>query len=243
LLIWLEVERKISYNTNDFTMATQQSSKKQMFHADSVEHGGDSVGKQLSSLSKDTIRAMWEDFFKSAAKTEIPRQLLHTKKESHSLKRESVLEEGKEFSLLPKKEEKSQEVAAAHAEYFNREVKSVEIQGEKKQEKENFDQVEMIKSEIRKLIKAQKEMEVAFKNVAQQVISSPTSKEVGTYDVNFFEWVLLTIRNARMRVEEGRNWLTLFASKKGQQKYWAQADKKGTSFTQHHDRSVATQTG
>jgi uncharacterized protein YkuJ len=230
-------------------MNKHQSSKKQVFHADSVEHGGDSVGKQLSSLSKDTIRSMWEDFFKASVKKTLPEQLLSIQKESRAPKKEGVLEEGKEFSLLPKKEDKkqehakSQEAVVAHREYFDREVKSVEVRGEKKQEQENFDQVEMIKSEIRKLIKAQKEMEVAFKNVAQQVIAAPTSNVVGTYDVNFFEWVLLTIRNARMRVEEGRNWLALFASKKGEQKYWAQASKKGTSFTQHHDRNVATQTG
>jgi hypothetical protein len=223
-------------------MAKLQSSKKQVFHADSIENGGDSVGKQLSSLSKDTIRSMWEDFFKSSVKKTLPEQLSTLKVESSS-KKSGVLEEGKEFSLLPQKEEKKQEAVRAHNEYFTQEVKSAEVQGEKARERENFDQVEMIKSEIRKLIKAQKEMEVAFKNVAQQVIAAPSSKEVGVYDVNFFEWVLLTIRNARMKVEEGRNWLALFASKKGQQKYWAQANKKGTSFTQHHDRNVATQTG
>ncbi|HRN95931.1 MAG TPA: DUF5660 domain-containing protein [Candidatus Levybacteria bacterium] len=224
-------------------MAKQTTSKKQNFFADSIEAGGDQVGKQLSTLSKDTIRAMWEDFFKASAKNTLPEQLINAKKENTSAPKEAVLQEGQEFSLIAQKTEQKTVISAEHREYFQRDVQSVEIRAERVQNSENKEQVEMIKNEIRKLIKAQKEMEQAFKHVAEQVTTSSVPQEVGIYDVNFFEWVLLTIRNARMRVEEGRNWLALFASKKGQQKYWAQANKKGTSFTQHHDRAVATQTG
>lgn len=225
-------------------MKQQTTSKKQNYYSDSIETGGDHLGENITALSKDTLRAMWEDFFKASAKKTLPEQLTsNVSVETKSVKQEAILQEGQEISLITQQKEKKTVISAEHREYFQKDVQSIEVRAEKLQQTENKDQVETIKSEIRKLIKAQKEMEQAFKHVAQQVTTSTQPQETGTYDVNFFEWVLLTIRNARMRVEEGRNWLALFASKKNQQKYWAQASKKGTSFTQHHDRAVATQTG
>ncbi len=222
-------------------MANQTKQKKHTFFQDSIETSGGEMGKQVSSLSKDALRTMWEDFFKSSAKQTLPEQLLSTKSESGtSIQKEAVLQEGQEFSLIPEKSEKKPAVTAEHREYV-RSLDHAEVP--KKEEVENKQQIEVLQSEIKKLIKASKEMEMAFKQVSQQVTVESNSSEASRYQVNFLEWVLLTVRNARIRVEEGKNWLALFASKKGQQQYWSQVSKKGTSFSLSSERNVATQTG
>lgn len=222
-------------------MATQPKNKKPNHFQDSFETGGNEIVQQATSLSKDAIRSMWEDFFKSSAKQTLPDQLLNTRPESSStIQHEGVLQEGEEFSLIQEKSEKKAVVTTEHREYVRSLDKS---ETTRTQETESSQRVELLQMEIKKLIKASKEMEMAFKHVSQQVTTTSNSETGSRYEVNFLEWVLLTVRNARIRVEEGKNWLALFASKKGQQQYWSQASKKGTSFMLSSERTVATQSG
>lgn len=222
-------------------MSTQSKPKKQNFFQDSIESGGGEMGQQVSNLSKDTIRAMWEDFFKASAKQTLPEQLLSNKSESTTNSpKEAVLQEGQEFSLIPEKSNEKTKVNAEHREYF-RSLDSVEKP--RHEEAENQQHIDALQSEIKKLIKASREMEMAFKQVSHQVTVENRTENASKYQVNFLEWILITVRNARVRVEEGKNWLALFTSKKGQQKYWNQFSKKGTSFSLSSERNVATQTG
>lgn len=222
-------------------MNKQSKPKKQNFFQDSIESGGAELGQQVSNLSKDTIRAMWEDFFKVSAKQTLPEQLLNSRSETtNNLPKEEVLQEGKEISLLPEKSSEKPKANLEHREYF----RSID-RGEKpsQEEAENQQHIDALQSEIKKLIKASKEMETAFKQVSHQVTVENRTEKASKYQVNFLEWILITVRNARVRVEEGKNWLALFTSKKGQQKYWNQFSKKGTSFSLSSERNVATQTG
>ncbi len=93
--------------------------------------------------------------------------------------------------------------------------------------------------ELKKLAKSSKELEVTFREIA--VEQKPVSP--GKYHLNFFTWMLATIRSARMRVEDSKNWATLFASKKTKREYWSLFKKHGTSFGLSGERVVATQTG
>lgn len=108
--------------------------------------------------------------------------------------------------------------------------------------KENHEmerQVEEIIVEIKELVHASKELESEFKEMA--VTQTPV--EVGKYHTKFFEWVLITIRQARMKVEDSGSWLSTMNSKKGKKNYWSMFKKHGTSFGMSNERSVATQTG
>lgn len=222
-------------------MKQQGKSNKQSYFQDSIETSENEVGKQVSTISKDAIRSMWEDFFKASAKQTLPEQLLSTQSEKTvNTRQEAVLQEGQEFSLIQEKSEEKTTITDEHREY----VRSLDhAETSRTQEIETNQQVELLQLEIKKLIKASKEMEMAFKQVSHQVTVESTLGKASTYQVNFLEWVLITVRNARVRVEEGKNWLALFASKKGQQKYWNQFAKKGTSFSLSSERSIATQTG
>ena len=100
-------------------------------------------------------------------------------------------------------------------------------------------QIREIIVELKKLTGASKELQVQFKEVAvEQLPENP-----GKYHMAFFEWLLSTIKLARMRVEESANWLSMFSSKKKKRKYWNMFKKHGTTFGLSNERVVATQTG
>jgi len=75
------------------------------------------------------------------------------------------------------------------------------------------------------------------------VTISHAPKSVGTYHINFLEWMLIAIRTARQKVEDSGAWLTAMKSKKGQRGYQQMAKTHGTSFSMSNERQVATQTG
>ena len=83
-------------------------------------------------------------------------------------------------------------------------------------------------------------MQVQF---AEVTIDQPPA-EVGTYHVNFYEWLLSVIKIAREKVEDSSVWLQAINTKKNKKMgYWGMFKKHGTTFGLSHERNVATQTG
>lgn len=65
----------------------------------------------------------------------------------------------------------------------------------------------------------------------------------GAYHLNFFDWVIGTLRDLRKRVNESRLWLNMWTQKKRQRGYWQQFAKHGLKFAMSDERSVATAAG
>ncbi|MEK7566007.1 MAG: DUF5660 family protein, partial [Patescibacteria group bacterium] len=65
----------------------------------------------------------------------------------------------------------------------------------------------------------------------------------GVYYTNFFEWVLLTLRDMRKKVNESRQWLSTWTTKKKQKGYWTMFKKHGTSFAMSDERAIASANG
>lgn len=65
----------------------------------------------------------------------------------------------------------------------------------------------------------------------------------GIYYTNFFEWVLMTLRDLKSKVNESRQWLALWTTKKKQKGYWAMFKKHGTSFAMSDERAIASANG
>ncbi len=106
--------------------------------------------------------------------------------------------------------------------------------------REITNRVDEIMHELRKLISSSKILQVQF---AETTMDNPPA-EVGTYHVNFFEWLLSVIKVARERVEDSSMWLTAINAKSSKKTgYWGMFKKHGTTFGLSHERSVATQTG
>lgn len=96
-----------------------------------------------------------------------------------------------------------------------------------------------IMNEVQKLIASSKELKMEFAEVDVQ----QTPARAGEYHLNFYDWLLLTIRAARQKVEDSGAWLNVVKGKKNQKGYWGMFKKHGTSFGLSNERSLATQTG
>lgn len=108
------------------------------------------------------------------------------------------------------------------------------------QEKQEMNQtIRQIKDELTRLVSSSKLLQAEFKSATM----APTPKETGKYHQNFFEWVLIMVRQARVRVEDSSSWVGAINKKKGQKGYWGMFKKHGTTFGMSNERSVATQTG
>ncbi len=93
--------------------------------------------------------------------------------------------------------------------------------------------------ELKRLTQTSAVLQAEFKEVTvEQRIEKP-----GKYHLSFFEWVLIMVRSARIKVEDSGAWLEMFKSKKAGKQYWNMFKKHGTTFGLSNERVVATQTG
>ena len=201
------------------------------------EHGGDSVRGELKDLGKDTLKSLFGDFFAEVGK-DATRQIVG-KEASKKAPSKGDLHQGQEISLKEKVEEaeiKSEKIQR-HMEVMHEfESESRETQKDTMELRTKIDEILF---ELKGLAKANEQIEIVFKHVAQEEVP----EKPGKYHLTFFEWALISIKRLRVQAESSANFMQVFASKKQQKTYWNQAKKQGTSFTLHHDRNVSTQTG
>ncbi|RJQ25379.1 hypothetical protein C4577_05740 [Candidatus Parcubacteria bacterium] len=208
----------------------KQPIRRQIFAEESVEAKSTSISEGLKDVGKSTWDGIWKELLTGSA-NELPKQLGGLKGE---------LEEGREAVLSQRKimQKEETKISAEHAEYV-RTITSTESIAEKRTEMTMTSQVEQIILELKKLTQTSKEMQMMFKNVSN---NEPPTK-IGKYHLNFYEWTLNIVRDARIRMEEGKNWLSMFASRKKQKQYWNMFKNHGTTFGMSHERNVATQGG
>lgn len=201
------------------------------------EYGGDSVSGELKNLGKDTLKSLFGDFFSEIGKDASSQIIGIETHKTHPKKGE--LKEGEEISLKEKIEET--EVKSERIQRHIEVIRETEIES-KESERESVElraRVDEILFELKALAKANEQIEVVFKHVAQEDVP----EKPGKYHLSFYEWALISIKRLRVQAETSATFLTVAASKKQQKQYWNQAKKQGTSFTLHHDRNVSTQTG
>lgn len=130
--------------------------------------------------------------------------------------------------------------ARGHIDYHGEMMKSSE-KASRSETRELSQQINEIIAELQKLISSSKVLQMEFAEVA--VEQAPTS--VGEYHLNFFEWMLLTIRQAREKVDDSGAWLGTVKGKNGKKGsgYWDMFKKHGTQFGMSNERSAATSTG
>lgn len=185
---------------------------------------GSGVAQSTQDLAKGMVTDWWEQMLGTGAYSEKSKE-----------KKGGDLQEGQEINLAENKKQTFVEPALN----YRREI----LGGEKKIQQESTRVIEMqireIIVELKKLTSSSKELQVQFKQATvEQLPVNP-----GKYHINFFEWLLITIKTARMRVEESANWLSMFSSKKKKRQYWSMFKKHGTTFGLSNERVVATQTG
>jgi hypothetical protein len=154
------------------------------------------------------------------------------------------LKAGKAVSLdhkeePPQKPKEKQALTAEHLDYFS-EFKR-EAEGQKKDGTSMVisQQLESILAELRNLKNSSDELENVFKDV----VVDEVPEKPGVYHLTFYEGFLKLVMKMRDKVEDGVVYAKLFRSRKAERSYSSMAKKGGTSYTMHHDRAVATQTG
>lgn len=122
---------------------------------------------------------------------------------------------------------------------YRREILHAERKISQESTKELSVKIQEIIIELKQLMNVSQELKVEFKEIAVE----PQIANPGKYHVSFFEWVLLIVKQARMKVEDSQAWLAAFKSKKAKRQYWSMFKKHGTTFGLSNERVVSTQTG
>ncbi len=116
--------------------------------------------------------------------------------------------------------EKAHAKAEAAIDYHQNFLKNREIHS-KQENQEIHQRLNDIMFELQKLVNSSKVLQMEFAGVS--VDQAP--KQAGEYHLNFFDWLLLTIRSARQKVEDSGAWLAT-SKKKGGKGSWNNKQRK-----------------
>nr|MBI5455369.1 hypothetical protein [Candidatus Levybacteria bacterium] len=188
------------------------------------------TGRDVVSQLKDAARQELSEDWRIAM-----RQMLGVKEDNNDVKASGDLNEGEEVNF-PKKEKKRD--IELGIDYF-REIIHTETTISRKDEAHLEAKIQEIVIELKKLSESSKELELEFKDIT--VATLPVKP--GKYHLNFFEWMLVTIQNARMRIEDSTVWMGVISGKKSKKDYWTLVKNQGTSFMLSGERTSATQVG
>jgi len=111
-----------------------------------------------------------------------------------------------------------------------------------KKEQETKLEIASLQQEIKKLAVATKELSAEVVEAEKTAFSAVVSP--GTYHLNFFDRIRRLISAARKRINESKNWLSLFNSRKKQRSiYWQHAKKLGSKYTMSAERYMSMSAG
>lgn len=110
-----------------------------------------------------------------------------------------------------------------------------------RKDEETKKEIEQIKIELKKIIKATGEISEVL--IESEKTVTTTTVDAGDYYVNFFQRIRKLIAIAKKRLSESQHWLEVFNQRtKSKSHYWGQVQKSGTKYMLSHERSVVTQT-
>ncbi|MCL4390408.1 MAG: DUF5660 domain-containing protein [Patescibacteria group bacterium] len=178
---------------------------------------------------------------------DVPKQILDTAFEQIGLKPRKAPMSG-EINLATGISHTNQEINRKEA---SLDRKIAQLQQVNKQEQEVFNAkkktvetqiariMEELSLEVKKLELQTAELTADVKKITVETMPA----NPGAYHLNFFDWVISSLRDLRSRVNESRQWLALWTQKKKQKGYWAMFKKHGTQFAMSDERAVASSAG
>ena len=193
--------------------------------------------ESLGNLGQGVVKAIAKDVFADSA-TNLWDQLLGQTHEKPKSAKSGDLREGEHLDLKSLREQEIRADIEPGIDY-RREIIHAETRMSSRDNREIQVRVEEILMEIKNLAQSSRELEAEFRDA---VVAQPVVK-AGKYHVNFFEWMLTTIKTARARIEESIGWVSAMQGKKNKKDYWSMFKKQGTTFGLSNERVVATQTG
>lgn len=107
-----------------------------------------------------------------------------------------------------------------------------------------YKETEAILKELREQIVLLEKSSKELSHEVSKVKVEQLPQKSGVYYVAFFEWLIATVRQLRLKAEEGKAWLKTFSSyKKKKVGFWTMYKKKGTSYGLSQERAIAMQVG
>lgn len=198
------------------------------------------IGSSITEAGTGITNSL-KNFFGETHKTALD-QLLEARKDAQRqvFGDEKELKEGDEADLTHQENpsEKPKRISREHQDYF-REVITAPNRAEDENRQQLKAQIEEIRAEIEKLKDASSEMEVVFREVSTQ----ETPEKPGKYHLNFYEWVFITIRNAREKMDEVNTLGSMVNNRRKEKQYMAMAKKHGTSYSLNNERAITRQSG
>jgi len=139
----------------------------------------------------------------------------------------------------PAKQEASLEGKLRQLRSVNQQEQEVFNLKKKSMEKEIRQIMDQLALEVKQLEVQTAELTADVRKVTVETVPS----NPGVYHLNFFDWVIGTLRDLRKRVNESRLWLDVWTQKKKQKGYWAMFSKHGQKFAMSDERAIATGVG
>ncbi|HSW87559.1 MAG TPA: DUF5660 family protein [Candidatus Saccharimonadales bacterium] len=189
------------------------------------------VGSAVASYTKEETKTNMKKFWE---------QLLGVGEYSKTGSQQGGdMKEGEAISFKKQHEQIQQETKPALRAAYDHAGEILRVGETNKQETRELQyRLNEIIGELQRLATASVVLEKEVIEATGQTIVNP-----GKYHLNFFEWLLIEIRQARTQVEDAGAWLATVSSKNGKKKnYWNMYKKHGTKFGLSGERSVSTQT-
>jgi hypothetical protein len=190
--------------------------------------------EQNLDLKKEMAKSFKNELLEKSVTTAWE-QILGTPKTQKEQDNTQTITEGEVVNIYSK--EKGAEIQPAID--YTREILTTTEVSQKKEHNEIKSRIEEIIIELKEISKSSKLLQTTIKDVNMDIIPQAPGK----YHVNFFEWILLTLHTARIRVEESANWASAVIGKRAKKDFWTLARKHGTSFQLSSERAVAQQVG
>ena len=213
------------------------------FDQNLIEAGRDIGSGVINSLKRDlgqeAASAAWRQLLKPTAEPHRREDPKPAEQKPAHQQMSGDLEEGLEVDIVKKDEWAMVEPAINYKDSYRNEIIHFEERARSSETGELKSKLEEIQIELVKLSKSSQELKISFRDIT--VASLPENP--GKYHLNFFEWMLATIRNARMKIEESASWLSVVSGKKNRKDYWSLSQQHGTSYSLSGERAVAQQVG
>lgn len=182
---------------------------------------GDSVVNSVKNdVIKGTAKGVYDQLINSDSSQEPPRETPNFNFEEWlNLKEEEAKEEGRE-----------EERVFQHAKKEN--IVFSLVDHELQQE------IAAVRQELQLFIQTLGEVGDKLEKTIVEEIVNP-----GTYHLNFFQKIRIQLKILRSSLQDTSLWMDMWKSRSNRSHFWKMAKKKGTTFTQSHERTIAIQTG
>src|SRR5258708_16762766 len=199
------------------TTSTQSKPQRQKYIDVNPVESLKGVGREVATVASDETQKSMKEFWEQV----LGAGKYKTKPHSREMKA------GESYSIAQDKQKASNEEHIRPGMDYHREIREAGERTSVRVSQEIRQQIQQIMGEIARIASTSTTLEKAFTSAKGQAIVNP-----GKNQLNFFEWLLIELRQARMQIESAGSWLATMSSKNGkkqgksQDTFWSKVESK-----------------